>query len=58
MGKEITTKEMWLKEFEKELRDLNQPEELIQQEVEICRQRGVPKFGVLPPRDWAEMITM
>lgn len=58
MGKEITTKEMWLKEFEKELRDSILSVREIQEEVEICRQQGVPKFGVLPPRDWAEMITM
>lgn len=58
MGKEITTKEMWLKEFEKELRDSILSVREIQEEVEICRQWGVPKFGVLPPRDWAEMITM
>jgi hypothetical protein len=53
MGKEITTKEMWLKEFEKELRDSILSQREIQEEVEICRQRGVPKFEVLPPRDWA-----
>jgi hypothetical protein len=49
---------MWLKEFEKELRDLNQPEELIQQEVEICQQQGVSEFGAISPKTWAEMITM
>lgn len=58
MEKEITTKEMWLKEFEKELRTSILSEKEIQEEVEICRQQGVPEFGAISPKTWAEMITM